>query len=162
VGTNMEVCSVFLVDTPGTCLQSFISENCESAINRLFVRRECERMPFCRNCGKEIAADAKFCSNCGALTSTQQLPPTSPTPSQQPVSQRQVTLSFPPIPSQPPMNILVVLGYVFAILGGLVGMVIGLYLSTRKDPICKKHGELILGLSSLMFVIWISAAWLLT
>jgi len=156
VGTNMEVCSVFLVDTPGTCLQSFISENCESAINRLFVRRECERMPFCRNCGKEIAADAKFCSNCGALTITQQLPPTSPTPDQQPVSQRQVTVSIPPLPSQPPM------GYVFAFLGGLVGMVIGVYLSSRKDPICKKHGEFILGLSSLMFVIWISAAWLLT
>jgi len=60
------------------------------------------------------------------------------------------------------MNMLVVLGYVFAFLGGLVGMFIGVYLSSRKDPICKKHGELVLGLSSLMFVIWVAGAWLLT
>jgi len=59
------------------------------------------------------------------------------------------------------MNVLVVLGYVFAVLGGLVGMVIGIYLGSRKDPICKKHGQYILGLSSLMLVIWIAAAELL-
>jgi len=130
-------------------------------IGRLFARRECERMLFCRNCGKEVAADAKFCSNCGALAFTQQSPPASATPDQQPVSQQQVGIFLPPLPSEPSMNVLVVLGYVFAVLGGLVGMVIGIYLGSRKDPICKKHGQYILGLSSLMLVIWIAAAELL-
>lgn len=37
-------------------------------------------------------------------------------------------------------TILVYLGYLFSILGGLVGLIIAIYLVTRKDPNLKKHG----------------------
>ena len=37
-------------------------------------------------------------------------------------------------------TILVYLGYLFSILGGLIGIVIAIYLITRKDPKLKKHG----------------------
>jgi hypothetical protein len=38
-------------------------------------------MPFCPNCGKEVAQGAKFCGNCGyTLTADQAVPPRSPPP----------------------------------------------------------------------------------
>ena len=37
---------------------------------------------------------------------------------------------------------IIILGYIFSILGGIVGLIIAIYLSTRKDPIAKKHGRI--------------------
>ena len=37
-------------------------------------------------------------------------------------------------------TILVYAGYIFSILGGLLGLIIGIYLATRKDRSLKKHG----------------------
>ena len=39
-------------------------------------------------------------------------------------------------------NILIVFGYIFSILGGLLGLIIAIYLATRKDPVSKKHGRI--------------------
>lgn len=39
-------------------------------------------------------------------------------------------------------NPIIVLGYIFSILGGLIGLIIALYLSTRKDPRARKHGHI--------------------
>ncbi|MBQ9025536.1 MAG: zinc ribbon domain-containing protein [Methanobrevibacter sp.] len=43
-------------------------------------------------------------------------------------------------------RVLIVLGYVFSILGGLIGLIIAIYLTTRKDPVAKKHGRIQLGI----------------
>ena len=37
---------------------------------------------------------------------------------------------------------LIIFGYVFSILGGIIGLIIAIYLSTRKDPIARKHGHI--------------------
>ena len=37
---------------------------------------------------------------------------------------------------------LILFGYVFSILGGILGLIIAIYLSTRKDPVAKKHGHI--------------------
>lgn len=37
---------------------------------------------------------------------------------------------------------LIILGYIFSILGGIVGLIIAIYLATRKDPVMKKHGRI--------------------
>lgn len=37
---------------------------------------------------------------------------------------------------------LIVFGYVFSILGGILGLIIAIYLSTRKDPVSRKHGHI--------------------
>lgn len=37
-------------------------------------------------------------------------------------------------------RIWIVLGYFFSILGSIIGLIIALYLITRKDPVAKKHG----------------------
>ena len=37
-------------------------------------------------------------------------------------------------------RIWIVLGYFFSILGSIIGLIISVYLITRKDPVAKKHG----------------------
>ena len=37
-------------------------------------------------------------------------------------------------------RLLIFIGYFFAILGSIIGLIIALYLITRKDPSAKKHG----------------------
>ena len=37
-------------------------------------------------------------------------------------------------------KIVIYLGYFFSILGSILGLIIGIYLITRKDPVAKKHG----------------------
>ncbi|MBQ6100585.1 MAG: zinc ribbon domain-containing protein [Methanobrevibacter sp.] len=37
---------------------------------------------------------------------------------------------------------LILLGYIFSFLGGLIGLIIAIYLSTRKDPVAKRHGHI--------------------
>ena len=37
-------------------------------------------------------------------------------------------------------RVLIVLGYFFSILGSIIGLIIAIYLITRKDPAAKKHG----------------------
>ncbi len=39
-------------------------------------------------------------------------------------------------------KILIIFGYIFSILGGLLGLIIAIYLITRKDPVAKKHGRI--------------------
>ena len=39
-------------------------------------------------------------------------------------------------------RILILLGYIFSILGGLIGLIIAIYLVTRKDPVAKRHGRI--------------------
>ena len=37
---------------------------------------------------------------------------------------------------------LIIFGYVFSILGGIIGLIIAIYLSTKKDPVARKHGHI--------------------
>ena len=37
-------------------------------------------------------------------------------------------------------RLLIFIGYFFAILGSIIGLIIAIYLITRKDPSAKKHG----------------------
>ena len=37
---------------------------------------------------------------------------------------------------------LILFGYVFSILGGIIGLIIAIYLSTRKDPVARRHGHI--------------------
>ena len=39
-------------------------------------------------------------------------------------------------------RIVILLGYIFSILGGLLGLIIAIYLITRKDPVAKRHGRI--------------------
>ena len=51
---------------------------------------------------------------------------------------------------------IIVLGYIFSILGGLLGLIIAIYLSTRKDPIARRHGHIQLAIFIFYLVLLIA------
>ncbi len=56
--------------------------------------------------------------------------------------------------------LLIALGYLFSILGGIIGLIIAIYLATRKDPVMKKHGRIQLAI--FLFYIILLAIFLAT
>jgi len=48
---------------------------------------------------------------------------------------------------------LIILGYIFSVLGGLIGLIIAIYLVTRKDPVAKKHGYIQLAIFVFYFIL---------
>lgn len=56
-------------------------------------------------------------------------------------------------------KLLVFLGYVFSILGGILGIIIAIYLVTRKDPSLKMHGYVQLAIFG-FYIILIAAMYL--
>lgn len=78
---------------------------------------------YCPKCGTKNAENALFCENCGNSLS------------------ESIENKSPSTGKNKPSIILVVLGYIFAILGGLIGIVIGVYLYTRNNPDSKFHGR---------------------
>lgn len=50
-------------------------------------------------------------------------------------------------------SFLILLGYVFSILGGIIGLIIAVYLVSRKDPTVKKHGFIQLGIFAFYIIL---------
>ena len=50
-------------------------------------------------------------------------------------------------------RLLIVLGYIFSILGGIIGLIIAIYLATRKDPVAKKHGRIQLAIFAFYLIL---------
>ena len=93
----------------------------------------------CPLCGFNNPDEADFCVKCGTpllfKNQNENGEFISPivikrTAAEQPVPQQKSGFS----------RIIVFLGYLFSILGGLLGLIIAIYLITRKDPSMKKHG----------------------
>lgn len=55
-------------------------------------------------------------------------------------------IDFSKIQNKRKHRIAIYLGYLFSILGGLLGFIIAIYLITRKDPVAKKHGLIQIGI----------------
>lgn len=101
---------------------------------------------YCPNCGSKNKEDSQFCESCGtkldefgATTGTQQVPP-----SQKAYNQGEVNK---------PSTVLVVLGYIFALLGGLIGIVIGLFLYSKDNHAAKSHGRNMLIIATVVIVL---------
>ena len=93
----------------------------------------------CPLCGFENPEEADFCVKCGTPLIfknngqiSEQIKPIviKRTAAEQPVKENHSRSS----------GIIVFLGYLFSILGGLLGVIIAIYLITRKDRNLKKHG----------------------
>ena len=50
-------------------------------------------------------------------------------------------------------RLLILLGYLFSILGGIIGLIIAIYLSTRKDPVARRHGHIQLAIFAFYIII---------
>jgi len=79
----------------------------------------------CPYCGSLIPTNASKCKNCGEWINKN-------------IKPKNYTLA-------------IVLGYVFTLLGGLIGLIIAIYLLTRDNPHANEHGEIQLVIS----IIWV-------
>ncbi len=96
---------------------------------------------FCAECVQENVDSANFCKSCGAkLIGMTNDSFTSQLDFEVPIVEKSYTAAL-------------VLGYVFSILIPLIGVIIGVYLITRKDsPKANRHAKYILIIS---VVVWI-------
>lgn len=101
---------------------------------------------YCPNCGSKNKEDSQFCESCGtkldevgATTGAQQVPPSQKAHNQEEVNK--------------PSTVLVVLGYIFALLGGLIGIVIGLYLYSKDNHAAKSHGRNMLIIATVVIIL---------
>lgn len=103
-----------------------------------------EETNFCPGCGYKNEPGSKFCSNCGAsLTLTS--PNTMPNMNQNYVNPEMTDAH----------SAVAIIGYIFAILGGWIGLIIGIYLITRENPTAKRNGKIIIIISIVMAILWI-------
>jgi len=93
----------------------------------------------CPLCGFNNPEEADFCVKCGTplVFKTQFGDPNSPI-----IIKKEVSVNEKPSTVHRTSRFLIFLGYVFSILGGIVGLIIAIYLSTRKDPVARKHGHI--------------------
>lgn len=103
----------------------------------------------CPNCGSENKEDAQFCENCGTrLVKTENDVASSAKISQIPPSAQTKGSE-----ANKPSSVLVVLGYIFALLGGLIGIIIGVYLYSKDNHEAKTHGRNILIIAAVIIVL---------
>lgn len=88
-----------------------------------------EEADFCVKCGSPLIFKNQFENNEESL---------NPIIIQRKISSNATDYNNTPHTSR----VLIVLGYIFSILGGLLGLIIAIYLITRKDPVAKKHGRI--------------------
>ncbi|MGL4669797.1 MAG: zinc-ribbon domain-containing protein [Methanobacteriaceae archaeon] len=95
-----------------------------------------EETKFCSNCGAEIDAKAEICPKCGVR-----------------ISGNSTSGEGKFLNSN--HGIAIILGYIFAVLGGWIGLVFGLYLITRDEKQAKKHGKIILLIDIVVILLYI-------
>lgn len=109
-------------------------------------------MTFCPSCGAEKKEGSKYCHNCGYEFKT-----VDTSANQSPSPNAQVSQSPNPTVEtiENSHTLAKVLGYIFAILIPLIGVIFGIYLWRCNEEDAKKHGKIIIGLS---IFIWIFSA----
>jgi len=97
---------------------------------------------YCPACGEELIDSAKFCKNCGTNLENHQR--------QSNFNQNQ-DFQVPSVEKTP--WIAIVIGYVCAIFIPLIGLIISIYLLTRKNSeSARKHGKFILIITAIMWL----------
>lgn len=106
----------------------------------------------CIKCGNPNPKDAEFCVKCGIpLKFSKQM-------ENKPIiikygnvinndnNQENTKNNYTDTNYKPVNRWIIIFGYIFSILGGIIGLIIALYLVTRKDPDARKHGKIQLGI----------------
>ena len=94
-------------------------------------------MKFCPYCGEELIDDAKFCKRCGSSISAGATRPQFNSGQ----------------PAEKSYTITLVVGYIAAILIPIIGIIIGIYLMTRKDSPDAKHGKFIIIVAAAVWIL---------
>ena len=95
----------------------------------------------CPLCGYENPDEADYCVKCGSplIFKNQGDNPNNPI---NPIIIRRIPDNPQDVESGTTSKIIIIFGYLFSILGGLLGIIIAIYLVTRRDPVAKKHGRI--------------------
>ena len=111
----------------------------------------------CPYCGFSNPDEATFCVKCGTpLVFKNQTQDTL-----NPITiKKEIINSAKQLDYKPTSKIIIILGYIFSLLGGIVGLILAIYLATRKDPVAKKHGHIQLAI--LIFYVMLLAILYLT
>ncbi len=95
---------------------------------------------FCPLCGYPNPDEADFCVKCGTpllFKSQFEKDNTSLNPI---IIKKTISTGPGSLQYDGKTKWLIIFGYLFSILGGLLGLIIAIYLITRKDPNVRKHG----------------------
>ena len=124
-------------------------------------------MPFCSNCGNELNEETKFCPKCGTAVNEN-----NESPNQQSNINSGINCpkcgSLIPLGSATclqcgtPLNeekhtAAIVIGYITAIFVPIVGIIMGIYLLTRKNRDVHTHGIIMIVLA----IVFVIVEWLL-
>ncbi len=105
----------------------------------------------CPLCGHENPDEADFCVKCGTpLVFKNQFSETQGNVS--PIIIKKEVVGTPS-KQNGWIKWIIILGYIFSILGGLVGLILAIYLVTRKDPAVRKHGIIQLAIFAFYIVL---------
>ena len=102
-----------------------------------------EMSKFCPSCGEELVDNAKFCKSCGKnLDEFQNLEGEGP------------NVRYAPAVSEKSYTWALILGVVFSLFIPLIGIIIGIYVYTRKDSSKSKlYGGLIIALGVIVWAV---------
>ena len=111
----------------------------------------------CPYCGFSNPDEATFCVKCGTplVFKNQTQETLNPI-----IIKKEIINSAKQLDYKPTSKIIIILGYIFSLLGGIVGLILAIYLATRKDPVAKKHGHIQLAI--LIFYVLLLAILYLT
>lgn len=96
----------------------------------------------CPLCGYANPDEADYCVKCGTPLLFKNQPDENQSSLNPIVIKKEVVPDASQFKTQRTSRILIALGYIFSILGGILGLIIAIYLSTRKDPVAKRHGHI--------------------
>lgn len=96
----------------------------------------------CPLCGYQNPEEADYCVKCGTPLLFKEQPEGEIKSFGPIVVQKSYSRNPNPAPARGTSKWLIIFGYLFSILGGLLGLIIAIYLSTRKDPVAKRHGHI--------------------
>lgn len=97
----------------------------------------------CPLCGYKNPDEAEYCVKCGTpLVFKKQFQENQDNNNINPIIVKTEISNAPENQVHRTSRWLILFGYVFSILGGILGLIIAIYLSTRKDPVARKHGHI--------------------
>ena len=89
---------------------------------------------YCRECGEPLEDSARFCKKCGA----------------------DVGAFMPPAQTEEKSYIeYLIVGIIGSVFVPIVGIAIGIWLYTRKTPMAKRNGIIVLAAGIIAWILWI-------